>query len=127
MFEVSVTEWFSAAHQLRLPDGSLEPLHGHNWRVTVTCAGPALDEMGVLLDFTRLKPRVTEILAKLHDRHLNELPAFAQRNPSAENVAVVIAEALCAGYPGRAFVRCVEVEESPGCVARYLTPPERGA
>ncbi|MCA9242725.1 MAG: 6-carboxytetrahydropterin synthase [Phycisphaerales bacterium] len=125
MFEVSVTGWFSAAHQLRLPGGELEPLHGHNWRVTVTCAGPTLDDMGVLLDFTRLKPRLVEILATMHDRHLNDLPAFAARNPSAENVAVVIAEALCEGYPGRAFVRCVEVEESPGCVARYFVDAPR--
>src|SRR4051812_27370017 len=35
-FEITTTRTFSAAHQLRLPDGSIEPLHGHNWRVKVT-------------------------------------------------------------------------------------------
>lgn len=116
-FEVSIDDWFSASHQLRLPSGELEPLHGHNWRIRVTWAGPRLDEMGVLADFTQLKPRLAAILAQLHDRHLNDLPAFAQRNPSAENVAVHIAESLGSKFGGAALA-CVEVEESPGCTAR---------
>ncbi|MBL8878500.1 MAG: 6-carboxytetrahydropterin synthase [Phycisphaerales bacterium] len=119
MFEVTVSGWFAAAHQLRLSDGSLEPLHGHNWRVEVTCAGESLDAMGVLVDFTKLKPALDSLLARMHDRHLNELPAFAARNPSAENVALHIAESLGAALPTGARVACVEVEEAPGCVARY--------
>jgi 6-pyruvoyltetrahydropterin/6-carboxytetrahydropterin synthase len=35
-FDITATRTFSAAHQLRLYDGSLEPLHGHNWVVRVT-------------------------------------------------------------------------------------------
>ncbi|MEP0846946.1 MAG: 6-carboxytetrahydropterin synthase [Phycisphaerae bacterium] len=122
MFEVSVSAWFAAAHRLRLPDGSFEPLHGHNWRVAVTCAGPKLDPMGVLIDFTRLKPRLDDLLRELHDRCLNELPAFRERNPSAENVALHLAESLTPHLPAGAVVRSVEVEEAPGCVARYFPP-----
>lgn len=118
-FEVSVSGWFAAAHQLRLPDGGWERLHGHNWHVTTTYAGPQLDEMEVLVDFTRLKPALDGILAALHDRHLNELPAFATRNPSAENVARHIAERLAAEFATGAQLLCVEVEEAPGCVARF--------
>lgn len=160
MFEVSVSGWFAAAHQLRLPDGSLEPLHGHNWHVTVTFAGPRLDECGLLLDFVALRRRLEAVLGQLHDRNLNELAAFAGRNPSAEQVAVWIAgqfgagqlgggpaepggqaaagghaaaggraalggaAACAAGGGARAAARlaCVEVEEAPGCRARYLPP-----
>lgn len=119
MFEISVSGWFAAAHQLRFPDGSLEPLHGHNWRVKVICMGETLDEMGVLVDFTKLKPAVDRVLATLHDRHLNELPAFSGRQPSAENVAVHICTALAPCIPPGARIACVEVEESPGCTACY--------
>lgn len=121
MFEVTVSGWFAAAHQLRLLDGTLEPLHGHNWKVQVTFAGAQLDPMGVLIDFTRLKPRLDAILAELHDRNLNDLPPFRERNPSAEHVALLIAQRLesAAG----AAPACVEVEETPGCFARYRPEP----
>src|SRR5262245_20722053 len=123
MFEVTVSGWFAAAHQLRLLDGTLEPLHGHNWKVQVTFAGPKLDRMGVLIDFTRLRPQLDEILAAMHDRNLNDVPAFRDKNPSAENVAVLIAERLTTGTTGPPI--CVEVEETPGCFARYR--PDRQA
>jgi hypothetical protein len=35
-FQISTTREFAAAHALRVYDGSLEPVHGHNWRVRVT-------------------------------------------------------------------------------------------
>lgn len=120
MYEVTVSDWFSAAHQLVLPDGSLEPLHGHNWHVSITFVGPQLDGMGVLLDFVALKARVREVLGELHDRHLNDLAAFGTRPPSAEGVAAHLAEQL-GDFGGQAArLREVAVEESPGCVARYL-------
>lgn len=119
-FEVSVSGWFSAAHQLRLLDGSLEPLHGHNWHVTVTYAGDRLDGMGVLIDFTIVRPRLEELLRQFHDRNLNEHSAFTQTNPSAEAVAHYIASQMAALDMPTARLRMVEVEEAPGCVARYV-------
>jgi 6-pyruvoyltetrahydropterin/6-carboxytetrahydropterin synthase len=129
MYEVSLSGWFAAAHRLRLPDGRCEPWHGHNWHVTVTYAGDTLDEMGVLVDFTMLRRRLNKILASLHDRPLNDVPAFATVNPSAENVAGYIAGELGGGLASTsgatsrgAALRCVAVEEEPGCIARYYPP-----
>jgi len=121
-YEISVEGWFAAAHQLRLASGALEPLHGHNWRVRVTFAGTRLDGMGVLVDFTRVQPQLREVLGSFHDRHLNDLPAFASLAPSAENVAAVIAGALGADLSEGVRVAHVEVEEAPGCTARYFPP-----
>ena len=42
-FEITTIRGFSAAHQLRLYDGSLEPLHGHNWRVKVTVSAAEVE------------------------------------------------------------------------------------
>lgn len=119
MYEVSVSAWFAAAHQLRLADGSLEPLHGHNWRVTVTFAGPRLDGMEVLLDFVALRKRLDAALAGWHDRNLNDLADFAGRNPSAELVAFTLAARMSDGLPAGVRLQAVEVEEAPGCIARY--------
>jgi 6-pyruvoyltetrahydropterin/6-carboxytetrahydropterin synthase len=123
MFEVSVAEGFVATHQLRLLDGTWEPLHRHNWRVTATFAGPKLGQAGVLLDFESIRGRMGQLLATLHDHKLNDLAMFVSRNPSAENVAVHIAEQLGRNLPDGVRLRCVEVEEAPGCVVRFIPEP----
>ena len=105
-FEITTTREFSAAHQLRLSDASLEPLHGHNWRVRVTVAAERLDLIGVVMDFHELERLVDAIIVPLHNRHLNEQPAFAEANPSAENVATHVGRSLRLPSP----VRLVSVE-----------------
>src|SRR3954447_11290419 len=99
-FEITTTRTFSAAHQLRLYDGSLEPLHGHNWRVKVTAAAPKLDAIGVGMDFHVLERLVDAVLAPLHNRHLNDVPPFtSELNPSAENVALHVGRAVAPKLP----------------------------
>jgi len=94
-FEISTTRSFSAAHALRLYDGSLEPVHGHNWRVKVTVVAAKLDAIGVVMDFHELERLVDQVIAPLHNRHLNEVAPFAQElNPSAENVALLVGRSL---------------------------------
>src|SRR5688572_12069423 len=116
-FDISTTREFSAAHQLRLYDGSLEPLHGHNWRVRVTVASPTLDSIGVVMDFHQLERLVDELTVPMHNRHLNDLPPFAQLNPSAENVALHIGRAL--KLPPSVRLARVEVWETPANRAVY--------
>ena len=93
-FLIRTVRSFSAAHQLRLYDNSLEPLHGHNWKVEVTVAAARLDPIGVVMDFHELERLVDSIIAPLHNTHLNESLSFRQLNPSAENVALYIGQAL---------------------------------
>jgi len=93
-FQIVTRRTFSAAHALKLYDGSMEPTHGHNWRVHVTVSAPQLDAMGVVMDFHELERLLDGIIGPLHNRHLNETEAFAARNPSAENVAAYIGERL---------------------------------
>lgn len=116
-FEIRTVRMFSAAHQLRLYDGTLEPLHGHNWRVEVTVAAAQVDAMGVVMDFHELERLVDEIVLPLHNHHLNDLPAFATTNPSTENVALHIAKAL--RLPGGISLKRVEVWETAENSASY--------
>ena len=109
-YEIRTNRRFSASHQLRLYDGSLEGLHGHNWRVEVTVSAPRLDAIGVVMDFHELERRIDAIIGPMHNRHLNDLPAFATANPSAENVAGHIAMALA--LPDGVKLRSVQVWET---------------
>ena len=119
-FEIATTRHFAAAHQLRLYDGSLEPLHGHNWRVRVTVAAAKLDAIGVVMDFHELERLVDAVVVPMHNRHLNELPPFASElNPSAENVALHVGRSVTPRLPRGVGLVSVEVWETDGNSALY--------
>ena len=121
MFEISVTRTFCASHQVRFAGGTLEPLHGHNWVVTVTAGAERLDADGFVIDFHQLERGLDAILSPLNNRHLNDAPLLAGRNPSAEIVCQAIGEALTIAPPARLLG--VSITEAPGCVATYRPPP----
>lgn len=87
MYRVTQDGWISSSHQLRLADGSLEPLHGHNWRIQVAVEASELDDRGLVIDPTRLGAILSEVLDGLDHVHLNDLPAFRRKPVSAERVA----------------------------------------
>jgi len=118
-FELTLEAEFAATHRLRMYDDQFETMHGHNWRVEAYYEGDRLDEIGVVADFTPLQAQLRQIAAGLNDHCLNDLPIFADRNPSAENVARHIFDALAAAQPERARLTKVRVWEAPGCAAAY--------
>jgi 6-pyruvoyltetrahydropterin/6-carboxytetrahydropterin synthase len=120
-FAITTTTAFPAAHALRMYDGKLETLHEHTWRVKVTVASAELDSIGVVMDFHDLTGRLEAILSTLRNRSLNDLPAFAVANPSAENVAVFIARALAIPLP--AVLESVEVWETDENSAIFRAGP----
>ena len=87
MFEVSVEEVFPAGHSLRNYHGKCENVHGHNYRVRVTVAGPELDANGLLVDFAEVKRLVRAVKDRLDHQFLNDMAPFDVINPSAENIA----------------------------------------
>lgn len=64
---------FSVAHFTLFGAHSAEPLHGHNYRMTIEVEGEALDELGLLVDSDRVKRAVRALCAELDDHVL--LPA----------------------------------------------------
>ena len=120
MYEVSIERQFRAAHALRMADGQMEPMHTHDWLVTVSVAASKLDAQDVVIDFHVLEANVGVILDELADRTLNELSPFAETNPSAERVAEHIANQLSPQLPQHVRLVRVTVTEAPGCMASYL-------
>jgi len=60
---------FASAHFLIFANGKREPLHGHNYQVSVKLEGE-LDRAGVVLDFISFKPLVKQICDNLDHRTL---------------------------------------------------------
>ncbi len=124
MWVLKVRDSFSGAHFLRNYEGKCENLHGHNWLVEVEVEGDRLDEKtGILIDFKVIKGFLKDILEVLDHRLLNDLEAFRDVNPSAENIARFIYEEMkvrLSSYPN-VRVRAVTVWESENSCATYLS------
>ncbi|HLV96505.1 MAG TPA: 6-carboxytetrahydropterin synthase QueD [Candidatus Acidoferrales bacterium] len=122
MYEVFVDETFAAAHNLRNYKGKCENLHGHNYKVRVTLAGPELDPTGLLYDFVHLKQVIQSVIRSLDHRYLNELKPFDVLNPSAENVAKFIydeASKQLRSAPNGAGISGITVWETDASAATY--------
>ncbi len=126
MFTISVQDEFCAAHALTIA-GSVEPVHGHNFRVVLTLEGPELDDDGLLCDFHTIEFTLRELLDPFRNANLADLPPFDSINPSAECIARFIAQAMHervgASLAPHARIASVSVTEAPGCRATYYPPP----
>lgn len=122
VFQLTVCGDFSSAHCLRNYQGPCEALHGHNFLVEAVFEGERLTEdTEMLMDFKELKARLALVLGKLDHKHLNEVPYFTRRNPTAENLARFIyweLGKLMEGTP--AWVAQVSVYEKSTSKATYF-------
>ena len=92
--DIFVKTHFSGGHHLRAYPGNCENPHGHNWKVKVTVRAHTLDQLGMGIDFKELKKQVNTLLDELDHRDLNEHPAFQDRNPSSEHIAMFLFQSL---------------------------------
>ena len=121
MFELDIQKEFSAAHFLKDYNGDCAKLHGHNYLVQVFVQSEELDEIGIALDFKVLKKELDAILTELDHKYLNELPEFADKNPTSENLAKYIYKRLSSKVnDGKARVSKVRVCESLSSGASYF-------
>lgn len=95
---------FNAAHRLHNPAWDAERnkeifglcnnanYHGHNYTLEVKLIGEIDPETGYVIDLKILKDIIREEVEDRFDhKNLNlDCPEFAQLNPTAENIAVVI-------------------------------------
>ena len=120
MFEVRQETTVAAAHQLRLSPGEGERLHGHNWRIVAVMRCRELDARGMVVDFNDLGAELRRLVEPYEHVFLNEIAPYGEVNPTAENIARVVAEALGARLDDqRARVTRVEVWETDSCGAIY--------
>lgn len=101
-------EQFNAAHRLYNPDWPDEKnervfgkcnnpnFHGHNYELIVKLTGEPDPETGYVYDLKKLSDLIRDnILEKLDHKNLNlDVEEFKSKNPTAENIAVMIYEKL---------------------------------
>lgn len=120
MFELTVQASFASAHRLIDYDGDCERLHGHNWKVVVTVSATELDDLGIAIDFKKVKAETREIIGKLDHRYLNEIEPFDKINPTAEHIARELYKQISAKVnTGTASVSKVTVWETETSAASY--------
>lgn len=101
---VSRSAHFNAAHRLYRKDWSEEQnnavfgkcnnanFHGHNYELIVSVTGEIDPQTGYVIDIKILKDIIVdEVETPFDHKNLNlDVPEFADLNPTAENIAVVI-------------------------------------
>ena len=101
---VSRKAHFNAAHRLYRKDWSFEKndsvfgkcnnanFHGHNYELTVSVTGEIDPETGYVMDIKELAELIyDEVEVAFDHKNLNlDVPEFAELNPTAENIAVII-------------------------------------
>ena len=99
---------FSASHYYHNPDWSEEQNrsvfgkcanlngHGHNYTLEVTVKGDIDPITGFVVDLKELKDILNrEVVDAMDHRHLNkEMPEFASKIPTTENIAIAIWQRL---------------------------------
>ncbi|GHC68678.1 6-pyruvoyl trahydropterin synthase family protein [Streptomyces flavofungini] len=118
MFTITKEFHFSASHRLDHlpPDHPCGRLHGHNYIVVLelSAASDELTRPGFVRDYGELGQFKKWLDETVDHRHLND--ALADRNPSAENIALWIYQTWTNDYPELTAVR---VSETPKTWATY--------
>jgi 6-pyruvoyltetrahydropterin/6-carboxytetrahydropterin synthase len=121
MWEVSATVVVAATHQIRNAPRAKGLVHDHRWRIRVAVRAAKLDETGWVVDFAELTDHLRALVAPYDGKFINEVAPFDDVNPTRENVARVLADALAARLDdARVRVHRVEIWEEDVCSATYI-------
>ena len=105
---VSRKAHFNSAHRLYRKEWSMEKndavfgkcnnpnFHGHNYELIVSVTGEIDQETGYVIDTKILSDLIKEYIEEAFDhKNLNlDVPEFADLNPTAENIAIIIWQKL---------------------------------
>ncbi|WP_411768203.1 6-pyruvoyl trahydropterin synthase family protein [Winogradskyella sp. A3E31] len=129
---VSRKAHFNAAHRLYRKDWSHEKndevfgkcnnpnFHGHNYELIASVTGEIDSETGYVIDIKVLKDIIkSEVEDAFDHKNLNvEVPEFADLNPTAENIVVVIYNKLKAKLDANLELE-VTLYETPRNFVKY--------
>ena len=104
MFAVEVRDHIMIGHSLPAPVfGPAQRMHGATFVVDAAFFAEELDANGIVVDIGRATEALTEALAPLRYRNLDELPAFSGRFSTTEVLCRHIFEALAAAARSGGF------------------------
>lgn len=119
-FELNKDLHFSAAHYIDDDRaGKCKNVHGHNYVANITIVGDTLDEIGFLVNFSKLKQVITK---EFDHTLLNNHPQFQHVPPTTETVArtvhTMVSEFL-KEQPNTVYCLQVFLRETPTSYAVY--------
>lgn len=89
-------DWTDAQNEAHYGKCSNPHFHGHNYELIVSVTGAIDPDTGYVIDMKVLKDHIkSEVEDAFDHKNLNlEVPEFADLNPTAENIVVVIYQKL---------------------------------
>ncbi|SDK77183.1 6-pyruvoyl-tetrahydropterin synthase [Modicisalibacter muralis] len=128
MFSLTVRDHFMIAHSFKGEIfGPAQRQHGATYVVDVTFKRPELDANDLIVDIGLASKALSDVLADLNFRNLDDAPEFHGRNTTTEFMASVVFERLAAavragglGEQARGLTAlCVTLHESHVAWASY--------
>ena len=122
MFRLTVRDHAMIAHSLPHPNfGPAQNLHGATYVVELTLCRPELGEDGTVIDIGLAAGVLSEVLADLNYRNLDDHPALAGVLTTTEVVARYVAERVVERLPTDALSGLeVLLREHPDAWATYV-------
>ncbi len=114
MFEVEIRCGFQASHSVGFA-GKIEPEHWHNWQVKVFLATSSLDENKMVVEFTRIKKFLNNIIREIDGKCINDI--LVDCNPTAEMLALYLYNRIKSAFKDafpRLTVSAVALSEEGG-------------
>src|SRR5689334_16000963 len=107
-----VKEWDDATNKQVFGLCNNPRYHGHNYELIVKVTGELDERSGYLIDLKILKDIIDrQVIDRMDHRNLNlDVPDFANLNPTAENIAVVIHGRLKSELPPNLEVKVILYE-----------------
>lgn len=114
MFSVTVRDHFMVAHSFSGEVfGPARSLHGATFVVDASFRGASLDENGIVVDIGIATQQLSQLMARLSYRNLDDEPQFTGLNTTTEVlaqwVADQLADAILAGSFGKTSVSAIAV------------------
>lgn len=95
MYTLAVRRSFVAQHFLVGGDWGAENFwHSHHYQLELQLEGPTLNEHGYLVDIVQVEAALNDFVLGYRDKTLNDLPQFADLNPSIEHFTRIAAHQL---------------------------------
>ena len=114
--EISKTFRFEAGHYLPNvpPDHKCARPHGHSYRVTVLVAGPVDQQLGWVMDFSKIKEAVEPLIRQVDHASLNDVEGLT--NPTSETIAKWFWDRIRSQLPE---LKAISVQESDTSCCTY--------
>ena len=123
---------FCAAHRYWNPNWSDEKnyqifgedvrIHGHNYTLDITICGPINNESGFIVNLFELnkivKLHVLDVMD--HSQIQLDIPWFESKQPSTENMVVIIWEQIVTKIPKPAKLNSIKLRETPTIFTEYF-------